>query len=211
MIRRTGRKTLGYRVTATDAVVALVEAARQADSADEYAWKITWLLWKRRGLPSPQYVSQFRTKSPKIAAKEDLVRFIAHRGYKPKVETLIIIHNLCLEEAQYHYRIVWKTSLESANKIQAGSAGNLCYFALRTGTRGMEILMQALPGARRDMATYLFSVLSQSFSLSSFVPDHTVPYGTVLSRDAFPGTSCQATIGVVPPGRAGRHFATASS
>src|SRR5580692_2426518 len=46
---------------------------------------------------------------------------------------------------------------------------------------------------------------------SSFVPDHTVPYGTVLSRDAFPGTSCQATIGVVPPGRAGRHFATASS
>src|SRR6202043_1039931 len=42
-------------------------------------------------------------------------------------------------------------------------------------------------------------------------PDHTVPCGTVLSRDAFPGTSCQATIGVVPPGRAGRHFATASS
>jgi hypothetical protein len=25
-------------------------------------------------------------------------------------------------------------------------------------------------------------------------PDHTVPSGTVLSRDAFPGTSCQATI-----------------
>jgi hypothetical protein len=41
-------------------------------------------------------------------------------------------------------------------------------------------------------------------------PGHTVPYGTVLSRDVFPGTSCQATIGVVPPGRAGRHFATAS-
>src|ERR1700722_8786564 len=57
---------------------------------------------------------------------------------------------------------------------------------------------------------YLFSVLSQSFSLLSFVPVHTVPNGTVLSRDAFPGTSCQATIGVVPPGRAGRHFATAS-
>ena len=31
--------------------------------------------------------------------------------------------------------------------------------------------------------------------------DRPVPYGTVLSRDAFPGTSCQATIGVVPPGR----------
>ena len=33
-------------------------------------------------------------------------------------------------------------------------------------------------------------------------PDHTVPYGTVLSRGAVPGTSCQATIGVVPTGRA---------
>ncbi|HKM59137.1 MAG TPA: hypothetical protein VJX28_10330, partial [Chthoniobacterales bacterium] len=42
-------------------------------------------------------------------------------------------------------------------------------------------------------------------------PDHTVPYGTILSRDAVPGTSCQATIGVVPTGRACRHFATASS
>src|SRR3984957_7924437 len=62
-----------------------------------------------------------------------------------------------------------------------------------------------------DKSPYVVSVLSQSFSLLSFVPDHTVPYGTVLSRDAFPGTSCQATIGVVPPGRAGRHFATASS
>src|ERR1700693_2785657 len=36
---------------------------------------------------------------------------------------------------------------------------------------------------------------------SSFVPGHTVPYGTALSKDAFPGTSCQATIGVVPTGR----------
>jgi hypothetical protein len=25
-------------------------------------------------------------------------------------------------------------------------------------------------------------------------PSHTVPYGTVLWREAFPGTSCQATI-----------------
>src|SRR5271166_176711 len=33
----------------------------------------------------------------------------------------------------------------------------------------------------------------------------------VLSRDAFPGTSCQATIGVVPTGRACRHFALARS
>ena len=26
------------------------------------------------------------------------------------------------------------------------------------------------------------------------MPDHTVPYGTILSVDAVPGTSCQATI-----------------
>jgi hypothetical protein len=30
-------------------------------------------------------------------------------------------------------------------------------------------------------------------------------------EDAFPGTSCQATIGVVPTGRSCRHFATASN
>jgi hypothetical protein len=30
--------------------------------------------------------------------------------------------------------------------------------------------------------------------LGLVAPDHTVPYGTVLSRDAYPGTSCQATI-----------------
>jgi hypothetical protein len=30
--------------------------------------------------------------------------------------------------------------------------------------------------------------------VGSPAPDHTVPYGTVLSRDAFPGTSCLATI-----------------
>src|SRR5580700_8386004 len=31
-------------------------------------------------------------------------------------------------------------------------------------------------------------------SWSSFVPDHTVPYGTALLGGVFPGTSCQATI-----------------
>ena len=30
--------------------------------------------------------------------------------------------------------------------------------------------------------------------VESAAPDHTVPYGTVPSRDAFPGTSCLATI-----------------
>jgi hypothetical protein len=40
------------------------------------------------------------------------------------------------------------------------------------------------------------SVLSRSFSFSSssFVLDHTVPYGTALLGGVFPGTSCQATI-----------------
>jgi hypothetical protein len=29
--------------------------------------------------------------------------------------------------------------------------------------------------------------------------DHTVPYGDGIWRGAFPGTSCQATIDIVPP------------
>jgi hypothetical protein len=40
----------------------------------------------------------------------------------------------------------------------------------------------------------------REISLELAAPDHTVPYGTVFSRDAFPGTSCLATIGVVPTG-----------
>ena len=44
---------------------------------------------------------------------------------------------------------------------------------------------------------------------STAAPDHTVPYGIDLSRYAFPGTSCQATIGVIPTGRAYRYFAAA--
>src|SRR5271165_2360109 len=48
--------------------------------------------------------------------------------------------------------------------------------------------------------------LWREIPLGLAAPDHAVPYGTVLSRDAFPGTSCQATIGVVPTGRACRHF-----
>jgi hypothetical protein len=39
-------------------------------------------------------------------------------------------------------------------------------------------------------------------------PDHTVPYGTVLAR-TLSQASCQATIGVSPPGRTCRRFATA--
>jgi hypothetical protein len=52
-------------------------------------------------------------------------------------------------------------------------------------------------------------VRANSVKLGLAAPDQTVPYGTVLSRDAFPGTSCRATVGVVPPGGAGKHFATA--
>ncbi len=36
--------------------------------------------------------------------------------------------------------------------------------------------------------------LRREIPLGLAVPDHTVPYGTVLSVDDFPGTSCQATI-----------------
>jgi hypothetical protein len=34
----------------------------------------------------------------------------------------------------------------------------------------------------------------EKYALGLAAPDHTVPYGTVLSRDTFPGTSCLATI-----------------
>jgi hypothetical protein len=36
--------------------------------------------------------------------------------------------------------------------------------------------------------------LRRQIPLGLAAPDHTVPYGTVLSLDALPGTSCQATI-----------------
>src|ERR1700730_10437704 len=49
-------------------------------------------------------------------------------------------------------------------------------------------------GSGAPSGRYLFSVLSQSSSSSSFVLDHTVPYGTALLGGVFPGTSCQATI-----------------
>ena len=41
--------------------------------------------------------------------------------------------------------------------------------------------------------------------------NHTVPTGRLFSGGAIPGTSCQATIGVVPTGRACGHFATGFS
>src|SRR5208337_3535325 len=68
------------------------------------------------------------------------------------------------------------------------------------------------PDIRERLWPYMGGIAKQhGMILGLAAPDHTVPYGTVLSRDAFPGTSCQATIGVVPTGRACRHFATASS
>ena len=45
----------------------------------------------------------------------------------------------------------WKASPDGANNT--GWKPMLCYFALGTGTRGMEILLQALPRTRRDLAT----------------------------------------------------------
>jgi hypothetical protein len=43
----------------------------------------------------------------------------------------------------------WKASL----MVRTLQAGSLCYIAFRTGTRGMEMLLQALPRTRRDLAT----------------------------------------------------------
>jgi hypothetical protein len=63
---------------------------------------------------------------------------------------------------------------------------------------------------RRPRGALVYGVQEVQEAADYLRPDHTVPYGTVLSRDAVPGTSCQATIGVVPPGRAGRGFTTAS-
>ena len=38
------------------------------------------------------------------------------------------------------------------------------------------------------------SHFDEKIPVGSAAPDHTVPYGTILSRDAFTGTSCLATI-----------------
>src|SRR5580704_16241501 len=46
-------------------------------------------------------------------------------------------------------------------------------------------------GMRADSTSRRFS---REMPLGLAAPDHTVPYGTVLSRDTFPGTSCLATI-----------------
>jgi hypothetical protein len=43
---------------------------------------------------------------------------------------------------------------------------------------------------------YHFDLQYDSLHGKQLLPDHAVPCETVLSRDAFPGTSCQATIGV---------------
>jgi hypothetical protein len=59
------------------------------------------------------------------------------------VETLVIIHNSEKRRIPGKHRLMVRT-------LQAGS---LCYIAFGTGTRGMEILLQALPRTRRDMAT----------------------------------------------------------
>jgi hypothetical protein len=39
-------------------------------------------------------------------------------------------------------------------------------------------------------------IFDEKFPLGLAAPDHAVSYGTVLSIDTFPGTSCQATIGM---------------
>src|ERR1700732_1960906 len=84
------------------------------------------------------------------------------------------------------------------------------YGVIRAGVR-TDSMIGVTKFRIRKNETETWRTCGREIPLGFAAPDHTVPYGTVLSRDAFPGTSCQATIGVVPPGRAGRHFATASS
>ena len=53
-----------------------------------------------------------------------------------------------------------------------------------------------------DLSRRVLSLLKKQGAISTrntlglAAPDHTVPYGTDLFEDAFPGTSCQATIGL---------------
>jgi hypothetical protein len=60
---------------------------------------------------------------------------------------------------------------------------------------------RAAARTRSDLSRRVFSLAKEAWRTSRreiplglAAPDHT--YGTVLSKDAFPGTSCQATIGV---------------
>jgi len=61
-----------------------------------------------------------------------------------------------------------------------------------------------------DLRRSFLKTSRRTYRLEPFLgmlrPDHTVPDATVPSRDPSPGTSCQATIGVVPTGRAFRRF-----
>jgi hypothetical protein len=85
---------------------------------------------------------------------------------------------------------------------------------LQAGTKclGKRHSKEPSPRVRCDSQVHapIRAHFDRKIPLGLAVPDHTVPYGTDLSRDAFPGTSCLATIGVVATGRACRHFATAS-
>jgi hypothetical protein len=60
-------------------------------------------------------------------------------------------------------------------------------------------MIRARCGHRFDMAHISTRIPEYLCKLAA--PDHAVPYGTVHLRDTFPGTSCLATIGVVPTGR----------
>ena len=159
---------------------------------------------------------------------------------------------------------------ESHRTLRDGSFGVALSQALRARLRSVLLLRDALADLRESYRT-LRDGSFEGRCPRHFVPgydrccsygtrlqtcaNHTVPYGTVLSGDtvpgtscqatiapslrdisvtpiiesvrtparitpyptgrlfwggASPGTSCQATIGVVPTGRACRHFATAS-
>jgi hypothetical protein len=69
------------------------------------------------------------------------------------------------------------------------------YRTLRDGSFGGCFSRHFVPGydhlSLRDKS---YSIESLAFAVGSAALDHIVPYGTVLSRGAFPGTLCLATI-----------------
>jgi len=88
-------------------------------------------------------------------------------------------------------------------------------------TSGGEHLMTVLPADRKVDVEKLEKITGKPVAVESernfkgLFPDCSPgtmpPFGELYGVPTYPGTSCQATIGVVPTGRACRHFATASS
>src|ERR1700730_11384811 len=75
------------------------------------------------------------------------------------------------------------------------------YGVIRAGLRTDSMIGVTKFGIRKLKKSLLYDfwptiqfLLRREIPRGLATPDHTVPYGTALSRDAFPGTSCQATM-----------------